>query len=223
MKNKENIQEKLYKLLLIKEDIINLILENMDAIKKNICPEKNGYATAFDGLGLFTPSLLTDKITKKKKKGRIIKKQPKSKRYAKCYYDKKGELLFFENYNQFGCDCTYYFLKQDNRVYAAPFIGHTKKKYPSSIYCFVFNENRIISYSEITSGSIDYEQYVYKNDCEAVCYKYYYVPEIKNEPPLRQAKIYLHLNYQKVESLDYYKIENDKEKIVYSWHKPACK
>ena len=40
MKNKENIQEKLYKLLLIKEDIINLILENMDAIKKNICPEK---------------------------------------------------------------------------------------------------------------------------------------------------------------------------------------
>lgn len=215
----DSIQEKLDMLLTMRKDIVDLIEKDIDNIKDKVDLEKSNYATSFDFLGLFCPSLVVDLITGGYKKGRIQKNQPKSKKYTKCYYDQDGNILYFERYNQFGCDCTYYFLRNGNKLYAAPFISDTKQPYPAYVYFAVFDDReKIIEYSELTTSSITYERYEYTNDKEAVCYRYYYVPKGINTP-LQEAKIYLSLNNQKVEKLDYYKLENGDEKLTYFYAK----
>lgn len=214
----DEIRHKLETLFQMRMEIIDIIKDKIDGIKENVCLEKCNYATAFDFLGLFCPSLVEDIITGGYKKGRILKNKPNSKKYVKCYYDKKGHLLYFEKFNEFGCSYTFYFLRVDNVIYIAPFIGHSKNEYPTYVYNVILDdEHGVKEYSKLTSNSITYEHYKYIGGNESICYRYYYVP--KNINLLQQARIHLYLNNKKVVRLNYYEIEGNQERLTYFFEK----
>lgn len=212
-----DITNKLDNLLSIRKDIINEISNNIDIIKSKVCPDNIKYATDFDGLGVFSPSLVIDKITGGYKKGRILKNPPKSPKYVKCYYDEKGEILFFEKYNEFGLDLTCYFYRIENVLWVAPFIGDGYKEYPTDVYSMVFDNGKIKDFSYMASNSIWDEVYRYSEDCQtAECHEYYYVPD-KKENQLLEMKINILLEKDKVKKLECFEMIDGMEKLIYKW------
>lgn len=212
MNNLRKMQETLSK----RNEIIELIRQNIKPLRDSV--DHSCWATAFDFLGLFSPSLITELITGGYKKGRLLKNKPKTKRYKECFFDKAGNCLYFESYNEFGCDSTTYFYRTEDCILIAPFIGQTDDEYPSYVFITVYDDsNRIKEYSELTPSSITTESYEYLNEEEALCTRTTYVP--KRKDPISEAKCWLRLKNNKVIQLKYYEIDHGEENCTYSYDK----
>ena len=215
----DDIVGKLDGLLGKHNEAISEISACIEQIKNEVCMEKMKYATNFDFLGLFCPSLVMDKITSGYKKGRIQSKQPKSTQYSKCYFNVNGKLLYFENYNQFGCDSTYYFKEIDGVIWAAPFTGTGTNAYPALVHCFFYDKGKIKEYASMTSGSIWLEEYEHnQEENSAICHRYYYVPH-KKENKLTRMKIEIFFDDSVIKRLVCFDVMNDREEMSYIWEK----
>lgn len=202
-----------------RNEIIDQVRQHIEQLRESAVHYQ--YATAFDFLGLFSPSLIVDIITGGYKKGRLLKNKPKTNRYHQCFYDKEGNCIYFESYNEFGCSFTTYFLRTEDSVIIAPFIGRSKDEYPSYVYVAYYDESdKIIEYSELTPSSITTENYHYLNKEEAICYRTTYVPK-RSSGSLSESKCWLQLKNEKVMKLKYFERCNDKETCTYCYEKES--
>ena len=215
----EEICKKLEDLLSVRADAVKKVAENIDRIKEEVCADKTKYATNFDWLGVFCPSLIIDKMAGGYKKGRLLSKQPKSTKYNKCYFNEKGEVLYFEKYNEYGCGSTYYFFKIDDVIWAVPFIRDGKNVYPTYVHAMIYENGKIKEYAYMEPTSINFEKYVYTNDTDKiVCYDYYYVRNEKRGT-LRTSKVDIFMEQRKVKKLLCYEKVNGEDKLIYQYEK----
>lgn len=215
----EDIRKKINNLLSIRKDIVKEIAENIDRIKGEALEDKTKYATKFDWLGVFCPSLVLDKVTSGYKKGRLLTKQPKSTDYKKCYFNDKGDVLYFETYNKYGCASTTYFMNINGALWAVPFIRDGKKAYPSYVHYMVYENGRIKEYAYMEPCDIWFEEYVYSEETDkVVCNQYYYVQQ-KKRGILQSYRANLLMEKNKVKNLFYYEIGNGAEILKYVYEK----
>lgn len=220
-----NLYQKFDNLLSARADIVKEVADNIELIKSRTNIDSVKYSTTFDGLGPLCPSLIIDKLTVSYKKGRLLSKKPKSQKYAVIYYADNNP-LYIEEYNEYGCEMTFYFWNKNGAIWAVPFIRTSKSEYPTYVHCMVYENGRIAEYTYMTESSLNHEEYTYtQNPDTVICDEYYYVPYMsKNGRAMNGGNISVHKNdiflqKGKVYEIKHYDIIDGVERLTYTYLK----
>lgn len=133
------------------------------------------YSTPIDGIGKFCPSLINYRIHPNRKRSRLLNNKPMTERYVKYYISKCEQPLRIRKFNQYGCDSSTYFYRDNEYVCAVPLFRETIDDYGRNIYIYKIIDERVVEYAEIGTSSVYLEEYDYLNLNRIVCnmYEYY--------------------------------------------------
>lgn len=222
----DNLYQKFDNLLSSRAGIVNEVADNIELIKSKANIDTVKFSTAFDGLGPLCPSLIIDKLTGGYKKGRLLSKKPKSQNYSAIYYDIDNNPLYIEEYNEYGCEHTVYFLNKNGVIWAAPFIRTSKSEYPTYVHRMVYENGRVKEYTYLTEVSLNHEEYTYpQNPDSVICDEYYYVPQIsKKGRALGGGNLSVHKNEiflqkGKVCEIKHYDVIGEVKSLTYTYFK----
>ncbi len=199
---------------------------NFSTIKKQVenCKTHEIYSTKADGLGILSPSLITDRICKGYRKGKRLKNKPMAKDYCIYELDSNHKPLCICHVG----DVSFYFIAHNNATFALPCINDERYNfYPTYSHKIEYKNDKLYKYSQIDSNSLWQEVYEFKNENLAVCYRYYYVPNLAGSnkaiplgekgSPAKAFRLELSLNRDKVIKILMY--EFPRNKLVYTWEK----
>lgn len=132
------------------------------------------YSTPISGIGQFCPSLINYKIHSNRKRGRLLNNKPKSECWVKYYISKSGQPLRIRKFNQYSCDSSTYFYRDNEYMCAVPLFRETANAYGRDIYIYRITNGRVAEYAEIDNSSVYLEEYDYSNSDMVVCNMYEY-------------------------------------------------